>query len=290
MKLRIVLPVDCPYRCIYCYKEGMFTQRSNKIGLEELEYLIKKAREFGIEDIEFTGGEPTNYKHLLELIDCAKKFKYKKILITTIGVRLASNNYCTSLKKKGINGINFTVNSFDQRIYQQINKSTKEQYDLMRKGLENAIRVFGKKLNINVVLTSLNVKTIPEIINYASKKGVNVKILEMLDEDKKAPEGLYYSPEKFKENLRLLDGKEITSAKEAFKFKRATILIVNSCCPRKECNICRSGHQVIRITPDGKLKTCIATEKGEIDILKELKKKDDLNIELKFKKALRVYQ
>ena len=88
MKLRIILNQECQLKCIYCYKEGVFTKTKKLLGLKDLKFVIRTARKAGFEEIKFTGGEPTLYSGLCSLIAYAKKQKYGEIRITTNGVLL----------------------------------------------------------------------------------------------------------------------------------------------------------------------------------------------------------
>jgi GTP 3',8-cyclase len=91
MKLRVILNQECQLRCIYCYKEGVFTRKKNFLTLKDFKIVIKAAREIGFDEIKFTGGEPTLYPSLIDLISYSKELNYKEIRITTNGLILGRN-------------------------------------------------------------------------------------------------------------------------------------------------------------------------------------------------------
>ena len=86
MKLRIVLNQNCQLNCIYCYKEGIFSNRDSCLDLKDIKLVMDAARKVGFEEIKFTGGEPTLYPSLIKLIKYARKLRYKEIRITSNGL------------------------------------------------------------------------------------------------------------------------------------------------------------------------------------------------------------
>ena len=86
MKLRIVLNQECQLNCVYCYKEGIFSKRKKTLNLQDLKVVVRVAREAGFDEIKFTGGEPTLSSYLPELIDYARKLRYKELRLTTNGL------------------------------------------------------------------------------------------------------------------------------------------------------------------------------------------------------------
>lgn len=275
MKLRTILPSECPYSCVYCYKEGVFTKRNGQLDADDFKFLISTAGKSGFDEFKATGGEPTNYAGLLELIKKAKDSNYSDIRMTTIGLKLSDMNYCNKLKDSGLDGVTISVNSFNPITYKKMTNSKAGDFERMRTGLENAVNVFGHSVTLNTVLTQWNMGEIPELIDYASKRGLGVKILEMLDEEKIAPINSYVHVNEFKQKNKIKNGKMINPTRELVRIGGARVYFVNSCCARKECGKCRKGYDVVRATSDGKLKTCISNELNEKNIYNEIKNRDE---------------
>ena len=279
MKLRLVLNKECPLNCVYCYKEGIFSDRKNLLNYKDLNFIIKEARKSGFDEIKFTGGEPTLYKNLFSLIETSNKEGYLEKRMTTNGLALGNFDYCKSLKKSGLDGVTVSVNSFNKEIYEKMVGKGRDTYKKMMQGLNNAIKVFGSTVILNTVLTKYNFSDIPNLVEFAKEKGLGVKILDMLDEEKKAS-SIYVSLSKIKKAMGWKNPSYKNAIEEIFKFNDAHISLRNSCCGRKECDICREGYHVVRITTDGKLKTCIAKEdsKDEKNAFDIIKKRDSVKL------------
>ncbi len=77
---------NCNSRCITCsYWEHKYT---NELTLEEIYDTLHVFRELGIEEVMFTGGEPTLRKDLIDMVDEAKNQGFSGIGITTNSLSL----------------------------------------------------------------------------------------------------------------------------------------------------------------------------------------------------------
>lgn len=290
MKLRVVLPGPCPYSCVYCYKEGIFTDRERQLDTSDFIFLTKKAGELGFNQFKATGGEPTNYGGLVKIIEAARESDYADIRMTTIGLKLANMDFCRDLKETGLDGVTISVNSFNLETYNKMTGAKEGDFERMKRGLENAIQVFGHSVTLNTVLTRWNANEVGELIEYASQNGLGVKILEMLDEEGIAPLGTYISFGEFKKKSGIRNGKLINPTRELVRIGGARVYFVNSCCARQECKICRKGYHVVRVTPDGKLKTCISNEIDELEAVDTIKRRDEDGLEELLSKAINKFR
>src|SRR3989440_3875024 len=62
--IRVSVTKRCNFGCIYCHDEGLGPilkprmPHDDEMTVEEIEHLLRIAREFGIRSVKFTGGEP----------------------------------------------------------------------------------------------------------------------------------------------------------------------------------------------------------------------------------------
>ena len=73
--LRISLTDKCNLRCIYCMPSDVDDEDehiNNGLSIDEYKFVIKSMASVGIKKLRFTGGEPTLYPGLNELIRFAK--------------------------------------------------------------------------------------------------------------------------------------------------------------------------------------------------------------------------
>mgnify|MGYP001563239005 CR=1 FL=1 len=71
--IRISVTKRCNFGCIYCHDEGLGPvlrprmPHEDEMSVEEIERVVKIAREFGIRSVKYTGGEPL-IRHDMEAI------------------------------------------------------------------------------------------------------------------------------------------------------------------------------------------------------------------------------
>ncbi len=288
MKIRLQLTNACNYDCVFCYKEGIFAPRERNLDLSDFKFLLDTAKDVGFTEVKLVGGEPTLYPHLVSLTKYASSLGFPEIRITTNGKKLGSDpTLADRLKDAGLTGVTFTVDSFKPEIYMQITRAKLADFNCAMAGLKKTIDVFKSETTMNTVVTTLNLEEMPKYVEIAKEYNLGVKFLEMLDEDKKAG-GLYVPLSDVKKILNLEDKKSYfeTLANEIFEVDGARLNFVNSCCARKECNVCRESYLVTRVTLDGKLKGCIANDSDETDMLTQIKCRDELAVKDTLLKAI----
>jgi len=90
---RLQISTECNQECIFC---SVPAEPKETLNIELLKKRIKELKDLGTNDLFITGGEPTIYPLLFELLDYAKKFEFKEITIQSNGSNLTKN----ILKKK----------------------------------------------------------------------------------------------------------------------------------------------------------------------------------------------
>jgi len=105
-RTKVVTGFNCNARCRFCYYGNRIKEsnRPKKAIINDLKF----ARRHGIEDIDFSGGEPTTHPDLCELIASAKKIGFKNICIITNGLKL-KEEYYRSLSDAGLNETLFSI-------------------------------------------------------------------------------------------------------------------------------------------------------------------------------------
>ena len=70
---RFYITYRCNSKCTYCnvWRDKNFLNKT-ELSLEKAKQLIKECSEVGVKYIDFTGGEPTLYPFLAEVIEYAK--------------------------------------------------------------------------------------------------------------------------------------------------------------------------------------------------------------------------
>jgi len=107
----------CPLHCKGCYatqQPAMLIDKS--LSTEEWKFIIDKCREAGIPQLTFTGGEPTQRKDLIDLIDYAH---WHVTRLNTNGINLTLD-YAKKLFDANLDGVQVTLYSQDASVHDNL--------------------------------------------------------------------------------------------------------------------------------------------------------------------------
>lgn len=178
-KLRVSLLDACNYKCVYCMPEGSvkFSHQDDWLNKEQIADLVGKLHLQGIEEVRFTGGEPTLRRDFVDIIAEVSKIPLKRIGITTNGHHLYK--YLRELKERtNLTSINISLDSLQKEKFHRIT-----QID----GLGNVLKSiylakelgFDVKIN-TVVINSLNDDEIMDFIEFGNETGIDIRFLELM--------------------------------------------------------------------------------------------------------------
>ncbi len=176
-KLRISLTDQCNLRCHYCMPvDATFLDKSTYLSCQEYINIIKELIDFGLEEVRLTGGEPLLRKNFLEIAQGIGKLNLKKIGLTTNGILL--DHYLTTLWENNIFDLNISLDSLNQKIFQQITHGN--YLDKILKNISLAKRR-GFRIKINVVvMKGINDHEIFDFMEYSKQFDLEVRFLEIM--------------------------------------------------------------------------------------------------------------
>jgi len=155
-KLDLPASFSCNLNCNICYAPQRNLQ---EIPSNELKGLIKR---FNGTYISLAGGEPTLREDLPEIIRFVIKNNKIPVLVTN-GIKLADMGYVELLESSGLRLVNFSFNSFDDKVYEKLNGG--KMLDVKLKALENlkGTRILaGISMMIEPGLNEMDIKKIFE--------------------------------------------------------------------------------------------------------------------------------
>ncbi len=260
--VRVSVTDRCNFRCQYCMPaEGLeWLERSDVLSFEELERIVRVMSEMGVRSVRLTGGEPLVRKDLPKLVSALSALPLvDDLALTTNGYLLGRD--AEALVKAGITRFNVSIDSLERdRFYQLTRRDSLAQ---VLAGLEH-LATFPEAHPIKVNAVAMRGVTEAEILpfaEFARQTGFEVRFIEFmpLDADRS------WSPE------QVLTGEEIRSVIDAhyplveverepsatarvfgFADGQGRMGFIN---PVSEpfCSDCNR----IRVTADGKLRTCL---------------------------------
>ena len=290
---RISLTDKCNLRCVYCMPEDKVYENNlinDTLSFNDYKFIIKSMSELGIRKIEFTGGEPLLYPHLIELIKYAHyECNIDDISITTNGIGL--NEIAYELKRSGLKSVNISLDSLKSYKYKSITRGG-NLTDVL-KSINRCLEL-GIKVKINcVVIKRFNDDEVYDFIEMANYYPIDVRFIELmpLGEGEYFYENGYFNISNFINDIdelyKIEDEKGSTARLYQAKYAKGRIGIITPI----SCQFCNTCNR-IRITSDGKIKLCLhSNEETDIryylnkpmifkEVLKEiiLKKPDKHNL------------
>ena len=122
-KVDINLGYGCNCKCPFCYYyDSVITNTNlNTLTTEQAKQQLRRARRLGIKEIEFTGGEVTLRKDLVELVQfCKFELGFKLVSIITNGMALAKREYTNRLVAAGVDDVLFSLHGHNSEIHDQL--------------------------------------------------------------------------------------------------------------------------------------------------------------------------
>ena len=273
VNLRISVTDRCNFRCTYCMPADNveFMDRSNLLSFEEIQRVAQIVSRMGINRLRLTGGEPLMRKNLPVLIKMLNEVDgIDDIAMTTNAYFL--KDQAQSLKDAGLKRLNVSLDALDPKKFRDVNR--RDCLQSVLDGLDTARKVGFKSIKINAVaVRNFSETEIMSLIEMGRSDGFEIRFIEFmpLDSDKVwERDKVLFGHEivnMIKENYELVpidNSLEIGPASEYnFADGKGKIGIITAV-SNPFCDHCNR----IRMTADGKLRTCLfSTEETN---LKEL--------------------
>ncbi|MCW3134084.1 MAG: PqqD family peptide modification chaperone [Methanophagales archaeon] len=167
--LAIEITKKCNLSCVHCYLPAG-EAAEEELTTEEIKELLKSAKELGARSVSVGGGEPLMRPDYLEIINYA----------LSLGLLVALGTNGTLIDEE----IAKTLSKLPIKIQVSLDGAKKETHDRIRgngsfdsalRGLDNLIeKGMGKDIVIAFTPMSLNVEEVPELIDFALEKGIQV--------------------------------------------------------------------------------------------------------------------
>lgn len=166
----ILMLMDCNFDCLFC----SVPKKEIYLSKKEIFAKIDKYAEENYNQVTLTGGEPTLHPDLTDVI---KYIKTKKMncRITTNGSNL-DKKLIDDMIDAGIDYIAVSIHTFDEKLAKKI--SDYEDYNIKNvfSSINYILNRMEKSLYINITITKLNYKKLPEMCEIIANKfeGLNL--------------------------------------------------------------------------------------------------------------------
>jgi MoaA/NifB/PqqE/SkfB family radical SAM enzyme len=164
----VFIPVTgrCNLDCIFCITAE--DRHSEDVSTDVLKNTIGKIiSDTGVSFACLTGGEPTMREDLSEIISFLRE-EYPEVLVVLVtnGIKIADINYLRKLKKAGLDYVSLSINSFDGKVYKEMNGNEKI-LDVKLQALKNLKQERIKTTISPMMVREINSDAISDIIKFA---------------------------------------------------------------------------------------------------------------------------
>ncbi len=271
--LRISVTDRCNLRCTYCMPAGgiPWKEHSEILSYEEIRRITKLFIELGVTKIRLTGGEPTIRKNIEDLIGKLSGLQgVETLAMTTNGISLRDKAFV--YKECGLNTINISLDTLKKERFIQITK--RDYFEQIMEGISSSIDAGFSQLKLNVVvMKGVNDDEILDFIDFVKDKPINVRFIELMPFKENNWDLSYFVPyaqikKTIEAQYKLLPIKrEASNVAKDFCIRGllGTVSFITSM-SESFCSTCNR----VRLTADGKLKTCLF-DNTEIDLKKAIR-------------------
>jgi cyclic pyranopterin phosphate synthase len=260
--LRLSVTDRCNLSCMYCRPRDRITfiPHPNILRYEELLELVALAYDMGINKVRLTGGEPFARRDVMTLVESIRRrFPAMDLRLTTNATLLAGKP--AVLAELGVTAVNISLDTLDRQKYERI--TGLDRLDAVRRALDECLEV-GLRVKLNAVaLRGINSDEIGDFVRLAAGAPMDVRFIEFMP----VGDGNLWKPENYisAHDILSLAAREADLVAEEndhvsggpAKMHRIVGGLgrfgVISPLSEHFCDTCNR----LRITSDGKLRTCL---------------------------------
>ena len=151
---------NCNQECIICSNPA----NNRTLGLQKAKQAIDELKTQKYGQVILTGGEPTLYDELPQLIKyCLKKKIFPRVI--TNGQRTSNFRYLRALKKAGLRHLHLSVYSCQDKIQARISRNKTSLVNI-KKSLANLQKIGGITTDINITISRYNANHLSKIVSW----------------------------------------------------------------------------------------------------------------------------
>lgn len=254
--LRVSVTKRCNFSCVYCHNEGLGAIKrpgdphGEELPPEEIERVVRIAREFDFVTVHLTGGEALVREDLEEIVArCIRHIP--KVSLTTNGSMLAPR--AQALKEAGLRRVNVSIDSVNAELFKAVRGSSIHP---VLKGIAAALEVGLTPVKLNMVVMKYTLPEIPRMLDFVGdREGLTLQLIQYMPE-LTGHEDWMVDIDAVKAWLEAEADEVIVRRhhkRRVYRVGGARVEVVDPVYNREFCSNC---HR-IRLTHDGHLKGCL---------------------------------
>lgn len=264
--LRLSVTDRCNLNCFYCRpcKSMRFIPHDQILTYEDMFRLLGVVSEMDVPKVRLTGGEPFARRDILYFLNRVKdNYPELDMRITTNATLIAGK--IRALKDIGIKGLNISLDTLDPKKYADI--TGKDSLDNVLTSIDRCLEE-GIRVKVNVVaLKGINDDELEEFVNLAMTKPLDVRFIEFMPIGQKTlwNKEHFWPAREIIRDIGMLTG--LNSVEQpVMNHGPARIYSLDQGAGRIGIISPLSNHfcgtcNRLRITADGRLRTCLFSDK-----------------------------
>lgn len=178
--LRISVTDRCNLKCRYCEVNPSAKLRPDDIlSFEEIAYIARLTAQMGVKTVRITGGEPLVRKSVSGLFKMLSETSgIEEVTFTTNGINL--DLYAAELFGFGVKRFNLSLDTLDASKYYELTGGGRLEKVTANIRLARQIGYSPIKMNV-VALRGINDGEIFDFIDFASRNGLILRFIELMD-------------------------------------------------------------------------------------------------------------
>ncbi|HXZ19394.1 MAG TPA: GTP 3',8-cyclase MoaA [Candidatus Acidoferrales bacterium] len=180
--VRISVTDRCNFRCVYCRSADPENYRPEEelLNWDELVRVARVLHELGLEKVRVTGGEPMVRPGVVDFISRLRDIGYHDLSMTTNGQVLAES--CERLVTAGLHRINISLDSLDAEKFERVTHTRK--FQAVMDGIHAAQASSLRPVKVNAVLVrGLNDDEVEAFAGLARSSGITMRFIEFMPLD-----------------------------------------------------------------------------------------------------------
>lgn len=157
----------CNLKCKHCYASSDNKRYDDELTLDESKKFIDDLKDFNVQALLFSGGEPLMKENILELLDYASQRKIRST-ISTNGT-LLDKDVCKSLKKINLGYVGVSLDGIGSNhdAFRGVNGA----FDSALRGIRNCIEV-NQKVGLRFTINKNNYKELEDIFKLIKEEKI----------------------------------------------------------------------------------------------------------------------
>ncbi len=248
------LTYRCPLQCPYCSNPVEMARNKKELSTKTWLSIFKEARELGVAQLGFTGGEPLLKPDIDVLVrESSKMGFYTNLITSSVGM---TGEKLETFKKDGLDSIQISFQAENRELNDKIagKNSFQQKMDMIK-----LVKEYDFPLTLNIVLHRHNIDNIERILDICVESQADY--VEIANTQ--------YHGWAFKNQKQLLPSKEqveyalkkTNEYKEIYKDKPNFIYVIPDYLDGKP-KPCMGGwgQNVIAISPEGSVMPCLSAK------------------------------